>query len=139
MTAPTEGFVDLEVIEDALAHVTAIEDVLRVAREGQTHQAHRANLGRRFRAIAQVCADRHDLAPVRGLATLAEKVTDGPDDNTPHGIGAVELLQHAADVLSVLLRDRSHQLQGRRAAVVAPAADALRERLEHQLRSDVRR
>jgi len=139
MTTPTEGFVDLEVIEDALAHVTAIEDVLRVAREDHTHHAHRANLGRRFRAIAQVCADRHELAPVGGLAALAEKVTDGADEHTPQGAGAVELLQHAADVLSVLLRDRSHQLQGRRAAVVAPAVDALRERLEHRLRSRVRR
>ena len=42
-------------------------------------------------------------------------------------------MQHAADVLSLLLRDMGHQLLGRRGADVAPAADALRERLEHML------
>jgi hypothetical protein len=139
MTTETEGFVDLEVIDDALSHVTAIEDVLRVAREGHNHHAHRSHLGRRFHAIAQVCPDRHEFAPVRGLAALAEKVTDSTDGEMFEGPAAVELLQHAADVLSVLLRDRSHQLQGRRAAAVAPAADALRERLEYILRSTVRR
>ena len=42
-------------------------------------------------------------------------------------------MQHAADVLSLLLRDLGYQLLGRRGANVTPAAIALRERLEHEL------
>jgi hypothetical protein len=70
---------------------------------------------------------------VQELAALAEKIADGADRSIVHTAGAFEAVQHAADVLSLLLRDMGHRLLGRRGADVAPAAAALRERLEHML------
>jgi hypothetical protein len=93
----------------------------------------RGDLARRFRAIAHAGTGHHAFSPVQELAALAEKVTDGTDRSILHNAGELEVVQHAADVLSLLLRDMGHQLLGRRGADVTPAAAALRERLEHML------
>ena len=120
-------------IDDALAQLSAIEASLRAARRGQSPGMDRDDLGHCFRAIADLGAGQHALAPVQELAALAERVTDGADRSILHNERDIEVVQHAADVLSLLLRDMGHQLLGRRGADVAPAAAALRERLEHEL------
>ena len=120
-------------IDSALAEVGAIEASLAAARRGQRPGVDRGDLARRFHAIAHAGAGHHAFTPVKELAALAEKVTDGADRSILHTAGEFEVVQHAADVLSLLLRDMGHQLLGRRGADVAPAATALRERLEHML------
>ena len=120
-------------IDSALAEVSAIEASLTAARRGHRPGVDRGDLARRFHAIAQAGTGHHAFAPVQELAALAEKVTDGTDRSILHSAGEFEVVQHAADVLSLLLRDMGHQLLGRRGADVTPAATALRERLEHML------
>jgi hypothetical protein len=123
----------LERIDHALAEVSAIESALRAARRGYPPAIDRSDLGRRFRAIAHAVPEHHAFAPVQELAGLAEKVTDGADRNVLLSEQGIEVVQHTADVLSLLLRDMGHQILGRRAANMAPVAGALRERLEHLL------
>jgi hypothetical protein len=123
----------LQRIDDALAHLGAIESSLRAAQRGQAPGIDRDDVGRRFRAIAHAGAGHHAFAPVQELAALAEKVADATDRSPLHSERDIEVVQHATDVLSLLLRDMGHQLLGRRGADVAPAAGALRERLEHML------
>jgi hypothetical protein len=126
----------LERIDHALAEVSAIESALRASRGGQPSTLDRSDLSRRFRAIAHAVPGHYAFAPVGELAGLAEKVTERADRNVLLSEQGIELVQHAADVLSLLLRDMGHQVLGRRAANVAPAAGALRERLEHMLLTD---
>lgn len=123
----------LNQIDTALAEVGAIEASLAAARRGQNPGIDRGDVTRRFHAIAQAGTGHHAFASVQELAALAEKVTDGADRSILHTAGEFEVVQHAADVLSLLLRDMGHQLLGRRGADVTPAATALRERLEHML------
>lgn len=123
----------LNQIDTALAEVGAIEASLAAARRGQNPGVNRGDVTRRFHAIAHAGAGHHAFAPVQELAALAEKVTDGTDRSILHTAGELEVVQHAADVLSLLLRDMGHQLLGRRGADLTPAATALRERLEHML------
>jgi hypothetical protein len=123
----------LQRIDDALAQLGAIESSLQAARRGHTPSIDRGDLGRRFRAIAHAGAGHDAFAPVQELAALAEKVADGTDRGLAHNERDLEVVQHAADVLSLLLRDMGHQLLGRRGANVTPAAGALRDRLEHVL------
>lgn len=67
-------------------------------------------------------------------AALAEKFTDGADRSILHTAGEFEVVQHAGDVLFLLLRNMGHQqLLGRRGADVTPAVTALCERLEPML------
>jgi len=123
----------LERIDHALAEVSAIESALRSARCGHPQAIDRTDLGRRFRAIAHAAPGHHAFAPVEELAGLAVQVTEGTDRNVLLSEQGIEVVQHAADVLSLLLRDMGHQILGRRAANVAPVAGALRERLEYML------
>jgi hypothetical protein len=120
-------------IDAALAELGYVEASLAAARRGQNPGVDRGEIARRFHAIARAGAGHHAFAPVQELAALAEKVTDGADRSILHTAGEFEVVQHAADVLSLLLRDMGHQLLGRRGADVAAAATALRERLEHML------
>ena len=120
-------------IDAALAELGALETSLAAARRGQCPGVDRGDISRRFHAIARAGTGYHAFAPVQELAALAEKVTDGADRSILHTAGEFEVVQHAADVLSLLLRDMGHQLLGRRGANVTPAATALRERLEHLL------
>jgi hypothetical protein len=120
-------------IDSALAEVGALEACLAAARRGQGPGVNRGDVARRFHAIAHAGTGHHAFAPVQELAALAEKVTDGTDRSILHTAGEIEVVQHAADVLSLLLRDMGCQLLGRRGADVTPAATALRERLEHML------
>ena len=120
-------------IDRALSDLSAIEAALAVARSGQGPGLNRGDLARRFHAIAHAGAGHHAFASVQELAALAEKVTDGTDRSILHTADEFEVVQHAADVLSLLLRDMGYQLLGRRGANVTPAAIALRERLEHEL------
>ena len=120
-------------IDTALAELGHIEASLSAARRGQVPGMNRGDLARRFHAIAHAGAGHHAFAPVQELAALAEKVTDGADRSILHTAGEFEVVQQAADVLSLVLRDMGHQLLGRRGADVAPAATALRDRLEHML------
>jgi len=123
----------LDRIDSALAELSAIEASLTAARRGQHPGVDRGDLARRFHAIAHAGAGHYAFAPVQELAALAEKVTNGADRSILHTAGEFEMVQHAADVLSLLLRNLGCQLLGRRSADVAPAAIALRERLEHEL------
>jgi hypothetical protein len=123
----------LQRIDDALAELGAIESSLRATRHGLAARIDRDDLGRRFRAVAEAGAGHHAFAPVRELAALAEKVTDGAAHSFLQTERDIEVVQHAADVLSLMLKDMGHQLLGRRAADVAPVAGALRQRLEHVL------
>ena len=120
-------------IDAALAELGALEASLTAVRRGQQPGVNRGDVTRRFHAIAHAGSGHHAFAPVQELAALAEKVTDGTDRSILHTAGEFEVVQHAADVLSLLLRDMGHQLLGRRGADVRPAATALRERLEHML------
>ena len=123
----------LDRIDSALAELSAIEASLTAARRGQHPGVDRGDLARRFHAIAHAGAGHYAFAPVQELAALAEKVTDGTDPSILHTAGKFEVVQHAADVLSLLLRDMGHRLLGRQGADVTPVATALRERLEHVL------
>ena len=120
-------------IDAALAELGQLESSLTAVRLGQKPGIDRGDVTRRFHAVARVSTGHHAFAPVQELAALAEKVTDGTDQSILHTAGEFEVVQHAADVLSLLLRDMGHQLLGRRGADVTPAAAALRERLEHEL------
>ena len=120
-------------IDAALAEVGGIEAALHAARQGRTPGIDRGDVCRHFRAIAHAGTGHHTLAPVQELAALAEKVTDGTERSILHSERDIEVVQHAADVLSLLLRDLGHQLLGRRGGDVAPVAGALRQRLEHEL------
>ena len=119
-------------IDAALAELGHIEASLAAARRGQHPGTNRGDLAARFHAIAHAGAGHHAFASVQELAALAEKVTDGTDRSILH-TAEFEVVQHAAEVLSLLLRDMGYQLLGRRGANVTPAAIALRERLEHEL------
>ena len=123
----------LDRIDAALAELGAIEAALTVARRGQHPGVDRGDVARRFHAIAHAGAGHHAFASVQELAALAEKVTDGADRSILHTADEFEVVQHAADVLSLRLRDMGCQLLGRRGADLTPAAIALRERLEHEL------
>jgi hypothetical protein len=123
----------LNQIDTALAELGAIEASLTAARRGHQPGVDRGELARRFHAVAHAGAGHHAFSPVQELAALAEKVTDGTDRSILHTAGEFEVVQHAADVLSLLLRDMGYQLLGRRGADVTPAAAALRQRLEHEL------
>jgi hypothetical protein len=123
----------LKRIDSALAELGHIETSLAAARRGQGPGMNRGDVARRFHAIAHAGTGHHAFAPVQELAALAEKFTDGADRSILHTAGEFEVVQHAADVLSLLLRDMGHQLLGRRGANVAPAVTALRDRLEHVL------
>ena len=120
-------------IDTALAELGQLEAALAAARRGHQPGMNRGDIARRFHAIAHAGAGHHAFASVQELAALAEKVTDGTDRSILHTAGEFEVVQHAADVLSLLLRDMGHQLLGRRGADVTPAVIALRERLEHML------
>ena len=120
-------------IDAALAELGHLEASLTAVRRGHRPGIDRGDVARCFHAIAHSGAGHHAFAPVQELAALAEKVTDGTDQSILHSAGGFEVVQHAADVLSLLLRDLGHQLLGRRGADVTPAATALRERLEHML------
>lgn len=123
----------LQRIDAALAELSALDASLSAARRGDQRGIDRGDAARRFHAVARAGAGHAAFAPVQELAALAGKVTDGVDRSLLHTASDVELLQHAADVLSLLLRDMGYQLLGRRGADVAPAAMALRERLEHMV------
>ena len=123
----------LERIDGALAELSAIDACLAAVRGGQRPGADRGDLARRFHAIAHAGAGHHAFDSVRELAVLAETVTNGADRSSLHTAGEFEIVQQAADVLSMLLRDMGCQLLGRRGADVAPATNALRERLEYEL------
>jgi hypothetical protein len=129
----------LQLIDDALTQVSGIEAVLRAARDSPFGALQARDVATRFRAIAQAGTGRNEFASVQELAALAEKVTDGTDRSILHTGTELEIVQQAADVLSLLLRDMGHQLLGRRGANVAPAAGALREQLERLLLTDTRR
>jgi len=120
-------------IDSALSDLSAIQASLAAARRGESPGMGWAEVARRFHAIAHAGAGHHAFASVQELAALAEKVTDGTDRSILHTADEFEVVQHAADVLSLLLRDMGYQLLGRRGANVTPAAIALRERLEHEL------
>jgi len=120
-------------IDSALSDLSAIQASLAAARRGESPGMGWGEVARRFHAIAHAGAGHHAFAPVQELAALAEKVTDGTDRSILHTADEFEVVQHAADVLSLLLRDMGYQLLGRRGANVTPAAIALRERLEHEL------
>lgn len=123
----------LQRIDSALAELGYLDARLTAARRGQLPGIDRGDVARRFHAVAHAGAGHHAFTPVQELAALAEKVTDGTDQGILHTAGEIEVVQHAADVLSLLLRDMGCQLLGRRGADVTPAATALRERLEHML------
>jgi hypothetical protein len=119
-------------IDTALAELGAIEASLGAVRRGQRPGIDRTDVARRFHAIADAGREHHAFTSVTQLAALAEKITDEADGSLLH-TEELEVVQHAADVLSLLLRDMGHQLLGRRGADVAPAATALRDRLEQML------
>ena len=123
----------LQRIDAALAELGALGACLAAAHSGQRPGLDRGDVARRFHAIAHAGAGHHAFATVQELAALAEKVTDGADRSILHTAGEIEVVQHAADVLSLLLRDMGLQLLGRRGADVTPAVTALRERLEDML------
>lgn len=114
----------LQRIDNAMADLAAIQAALSAARRRDCVVVDRGHLARRFHSIAQSNAGHHTLTSVPELATLAAQVATA---------GEFEVVQHAADVLSLLLTNLGHQLLGCRGADVAPAATALRERLEHEL------
>ena len=120
-------------IDDALAELSALDASFTAVRRGQRVGVDRGDVARRFHAVANASVGHHAFAPVQELAALAERVADGADRSILHSAGEFEVVQHAADVLSLLLRDMGHQLLGRRGADVTPATAALRERLEHEL------
>ena len=120
-------------IDAALAELSALDASLTAARRGQPPGIDRGDAVRRFHAVARAGEGDHAFAAVQELAALAERIADGADRSILHTAGEFEAVQHAADVLSLLLRDMGYQLLGRRGADVAPAATALRERLEHML------
>ena len=111
-------------IDGALADLAVVQACLTAARTGEGRAVDRRELTRRFHAIAQASAGHRGLACVEELAGLAGKAAAASE---------CQVVQHAADVLSLLLRDLGHQLLGCRGADVTPAATALRERLEHEL------
>jgi hypothetical protein len=119
-------------IDTALAEVAGIDASLAAVRRGQRPDVDRGDLARHFHAIAAAGSEHHAFALVKELAALAEKVSDGAERCILH-TEELEVLQHAADVLSLLLRDMGHQLLGRRGADVTPAVTALRDRLEPML------
>jgi hypothetical protein len=131
--------ITLQIVDDALAEIGAIEAILRTSGPPGLGQSTLPDLSRRFHAVAQAATGRPEFAPVQVLAALAEKVTDGADRRVLPMDRELELAQHAADVLSLMLRDLGHRLLGRRGADVAPAAAALRERLEQALLTGSRR
>ena len=114
----------LQRIDAALAEVAAIQASLAATRRRECPAIDRRDLTCRFSSIAHATAGHHAFASVQELASLAGKVA---------AAGEFEVVQHAADVLSLLLSDLGHQLLGCRGADVMPAATALRERLEHEL------
>ena len=120
-------------IDAALAELSALEASLTAARRGQQRGIDRSDAARRFHAVARAGAGDAAFASVQELAALAERVTDGTERSILHTAGEFEVVQHAADVLSLLLRDMGYQLLGRRGADVTLAAIALRERLEQML------
>ena len=119
-------------IDTALAEVAGIDALLAAVRSGQRTGLARVDMARRFHAIADAGSEHHALAFVKELAALAERVADDADRSVLHP-EELDVLQHAADVLSLLLRDLGHQLLGCRGADVTPAATALRDRLEQRL------
>jgi hypothetical protein len=119
-------------IDTALAEVAGIDASLAAVRQGQRSGLGRVDMARRFHAIADASSEHHAFAFVTELAALAGRVADGADRSILHG-EELDSLQHAADVLSLLLRDMGHQLLGRRGGDVTPAATALRDRLEQML------
>jgi hypothetical protein len=119
-------------IDTALAEVAGIDASLAALRAGQQSGLDRVDMARRFHALADAGSEHHAFASVKELAALAERVVDGADRSILNP-GELEVLQHVADVLSLLLRDMGHQLLGRRGADVTPAATALRDRLEQTL------
>src|SRR5689334_20514466 len=123
-------------IDAALAELSALDASLTAARRGQRHGIDRGNAARRFRAVAHAGSGDPAFASVEALAALAERVADGTDRSLLHTAGEFEVVQHAADVLSLLLQDMGYKLLGRRGADVTPAALALRERLEHTLMAE---
>jgi hypothetical protein len=108
-------------IDRALAEVGAIDACLAATRTAPCGLADREGVARRFHDVARAGDGHHAFAAVEELARLAG---DTADD--------AEVAQHAADVLSLLLRDMGRQLLGCPAGDVAPAANALRERLEQR-------
>jgi hypothetical protein len=120
-------------IDAALAELGYIEASLAAARRGTNPGVDRGEVARRFHAIAHAGPGHHAFTQVQELAALAEKFTDGADRSILHTAGEFEVVQHAADVLSLLLRDMGYQLLGRRGADMTLAVTALRERLEHVL------
>jgi hypothetical protein len=114
----------LQRIDAALTELAAVQASLTAARGGEGVAIDRNDLARRFHSIAHASTGHHSLVFVHELAALAGKVAPA---------GECEVVQQAADVLSLLLRDLGHQLLGCRGAEVMPAATALRERLEHEL------
>ena len=123
----------LQRIDAALAELSALDASLTAAHRAPRVGIDRDDVVRRFHAVAQAGGGAHAFAAVQELAALAEKITDGADRSILHTAGEFEVVEHAADVLSLLLRDMGYQLLGRRGADVTPAATALRERLEHML------
>jgi hypothetical protein len=114
----------LQRIDGALADLAAIKASLGATRRGERLTVDRTELARRFEAIAHASAGWHTCGSVQELSALAGRVA---------AAGEVEAVEHAADVLSLLLSDLGHQLLGCRGADVVPVATALRERLEHEL------
>ena len=122
-------------IDTALAEVGALEASLTAVRRGHRPGVDPIDVARRFHAIANAGAGHDAFAPVQELAALAGQLAGGTARIIPHTAGEFEVVEHAADVLSLLLRDMGYQLLGRRAADVMPAATALRERLEQLLQA----
>jgi hypothetical protein len=120
-------------IDTALAELGALEASLTAVRQGQNPGVDRGDVARRFHAVAHAGAGHHAFSSVHELAALATRVADEADPSILHSAGELEVVQHAAEVLSLLLRDMGYQLLGRRGADVTPAATALRDRLEHML------
>jgi len=125
--------VTLQIVDDTLAEIGAIEAIMRAAGHPGSGRLNLPELSQRFRIVAQAGAGRAEFADVQELAALAERVTDGTGGSRVQTNAELELAQHAVDVLSLLLRDLGHRLLGRRGADLAPAAVALRERLEQAL------
>jgi hypothetical protein len=121
----------LQMIENTLLQLGDIHAALTAARNGSSTARDGGDVSVGFRAIAQVTASAPGFATVQELAALAERFSD--DDTLDEDGERVDVLQHAADVLALLLKDHDARLHGRRGADVAPVADALRARLEHAL------
>ena len=111
-------------VDGALAEVAAIQAWLAAARRGECLTVDRRALIGRFDAIGDASGGHGAFASVHELARLAAQIAAASE---------VEVVQQAADVLSLLLSDLGHQLLGCRGADLMPAATALRERLEHEL------